>query len=80
MKAHFVKAKIAAKYTKSHKPKNVEAVWRTKEKVLACKLEYQIKQLSKMEKEELIKTKKLGKFFKGKFDCRKFSNVKNIMI
>ena len=47
MKAHFGKAKVAAKYTKTHKPIKLESVWRSREKSLACKLEYQIKAFSK---------------------------------
>lgn len=72
MKAHFGKSKVAAKYTKSHKPTKIEVIWRTREKANACKLEYRIKQLNKTEKEDLIKKQKLGKYFSGKLDCRKF--------
>ncbi len=43
-----------AKYTKSHKPLGVEAVWEAESKSDASKLEYRIKQLSKQEKEDLI--------------------------
>ncbi len=43
-----------AKYTKIHKPLGVEAVWETKSKNDALKLEYRIKQLPKKEKEDLI--------------------------
>ena len=45
-----------AKYTKSHQAEKLEAVWRSKDKSLACKLEYQIKQLTKKinENKELI--------------------------
>lgn len=39
-----------AKYTKSHIPEKLEAVWRCKDKSLACKLEYQLKQLTKKTK------------------------------
>lgn len=45
-----------AKYTKTHKPLGVEAVWEANEKSDALKLEYRIKQLSKSEKEDLIQT------------------------
>ena len=41
-----------AKYTKSHKAEKIEAVWRSKDKSLVCKLEYQIKQLDKSQKED----------------------------
>lgn len=61
-----------AKYTKSHQPEKLEAVWRSKDKSLACKLEYQIKQLTKEQKENLIKGEKISKYLKGKIDCRKY--------
>lgn len=46
-----------AKYTRTHKPLGVEAVWEAKTKSDASKLEYRIKALNKEEKEELITTK-----------------------
>lgn len=44
-----------AKYTKSHKPLKIEAVWEAETKGEALKAEYKIKQLTKPEKEALIK-------------------------
>lgn len=44
-----------AKYTKFHKPIKIEAVFETETKSEALKLEYKIKQLTKAEKEILIK-------------------------
>lgn len=76
MKAHFEKAKVSAKYTKSHKPVKVEAIWRSKEKSLACKLEYYIKTLTKKEKETLIKEGRIATFLKGKVDCRRYVKLK----
>ena len=68
-----------AKYTKSHQAEKIEAVWRTKDKSLACKLEYQIKQLEKSQKEKLIKGERLSTYLKGKIDCRRYYRVeKNI--
>lgn len=61
-----------AKYTKSHKAEKIETVWRSKDKSLACKLEYQIKQLTKQQKESLIGREKLSKYLKGKIDCRRY--------
>lgn len=72
MIAHFGKSKVAAKYTKSHKPVKLEVIWKTKEKSNACKLEYYIKQLNKIEKEDIIKGTKISKYLKGKVDCRRF--------
>lgn len=75
---HISKNKASAKYTKSHNVIKMESAWQTKEKSLACKLEYQIKTLTKAQKEELISGEKLSKYFKGKLDCRRYKKVKNI--
>lgn len=64
-----------AKYTKSHQATKIEAAWRSKEKSLACKLEYQIKQLNKKQKEDLINGEKLSKYLVGKVDCRRYYKV-----
>ncbi len=76
MKAHFSKRKEGAKYTKSHDALKLEAVWRSKEKSYACQLEYQIKHLTKNEKEKIINGEILSKYLKGKVDCRRFHRVK----
>ena len=73
MKKHI--SGTGAKYTKSHKAEKVEAVWRSKDKSLACKLEYQIKQLDKSQKEELINGVKLSTYLKGKIDCRRYYRI-----
>ena len=65
-----------AKYTKSHKVKKIEVVWKSKEKSLACKLEYQIKQLTKKQKEDIINGEKLSSYLKGKVDCRRYYRIK----
>ncbi len=64
-----------AKYTKFHKPGKIEAVWRSKDKSLACKLEYQLKQLTKQQKEEIVKGQRLNKYLKGKIDCRRYYRI-----
>ena len=43
---HLSKDKNSAKYTKSHDAVKLETAWKSKDKSLACKLEYQIKTLS----------------------------------
>ena len=53
----------------------MEAVWRSKDKSLACKLEYQIKQLTKKQKEDLIKGEKLSKYLSGILDCRRYYKI-----
>ena len=54
------KDKRGAKYTKSHNAEKLEIAWKSKEKSLACKLEYQIKTLTKQQKENLIKGEKIS--------------------
>ena len=65
-----------AKYTKSHRPKNIEAVWKATNKGKALKMEFRIKQLSKEEKECLINdNSNLKLFFKGILDLRSYRRV-----
>ena len=71
LEEHVSKSKNGAKYTKSHDVVKMETAWKSKQKSLACKLEYQIKQLSKQQKERLIEGEKLSIFLKGKVDCRR---------
>ena len=67
-----------AKYTKTHQAKKLESIWRSKDKSLACKLEYQIKQLTKKQKEDLICGEKLSKYLHGKIDCRRYYRIKEL--
>lgn len=72
---HLSKGKNGAKYTKSHNVIKLEVAWKSKEKSLACKLEYQIKTLTKKQKETLINGEKLSTYFSGKLDCRKYRRI-----
>ena len=66
-------SKKGAKFTKSHKPEKIVAIWKTSTRSDASKLEARIKQLTKEEKLGLIDDNKLFKlYFKGLVDCRKF--------
>lgn len=65
-------AKNGAKYTKSHNAIKLEVAWQSKEKSLACKLEYHIKHLTKRQKENLIAGEKLSKYLSGIIDCRRY--------
>lgn len=49
-----------AKYTKIHKCKKIEIVFEEKSRSEALKLEYFLKQKSKLEKEKIIKLKKIN--------------------
>lgn len=68
-------SKNGAKYTKSHNAIKLESAWRSKDKSLACKLEYQIKNLNKKQKENLISGEKLVTYLKGNIDCRRYRAV-----
>jgi putative endonuclease len=72
---HISKSKNSAKYTKSHKAIKLEVAWKSKDKSLACKLEYYIKTLTKQQKESLISGEKLSTYLKGKIDCRKYRRI-----
>ena len=69
-------SKKGAKYTKSHAPKMIEIAWKSKDKSLACKLEYYLKRLTKSQKEEIVNGTKMKAFLSGKVDCRRYSVIK----
>ena len=73
MEEHFSKDPKCAKYTKSHKPIKLECVWDAPDKIVASKLEYRIKKLTKKQKEELIICKDLKKFFAERLDTSKYT-------
>lgn len=74
-KEHISRSKKCAKYTLTHEAEKMEALWRTKDRKNASKLEYYIKTLKKNQKEELIDGKKLKDFLSKKVDCRKYKKV-----
>lgn len=59
MKEHYYKTKECAKYTRTRDVTSLEALWTSTTRSEACKLEYQIKKLSKKAKEEIIVKPKL---------------------
>ena len=79
MKEHFSKNEKCAKYTFIHSAKKLEAVWETDNKSLASKLEYAIKKLTKVKKEELIKNRELKTVFSNntKIDVENYRVVRN---
>ena len=82
MEEHFKRDKKCAKYTFVHTAKKLECAWQTKDKSLASKLEYYIKKLKKVQKEELIKNKNLEKYFNKKLKVKEYEivNVKDITL
>lgn len=77
MKEHFTKIN-GAKYTKSHTPKKLEAVWQTENRAEACKLEYHIKRLSKIKKENLIGKNNLEEALGEIIDENQYKRLENI--
>lgn len=69
---HKTKDKKCAKYTVNHSVLNLEKVWDTENRTLASKLEYHIKKLNKIKKEELIKTNNLEKILGSKIEVEKY--------
>lgn len=77
MREHLEKGKKGAKYTSSHNVKKMEIAWKTKDKIRASKLEYYIKTLKKVQKEELIKNpSKLNEFLSDKINCEEYLYIK----
>ena len=54
MGEHFGQTEKCAKYTRSHRAESLEALWTAADRSLASKLEYRIKQLTKVQKLRLI--------------------------
>lgn len=77
LKEHREKGEKTAKYTLTHNAEKIEIAWESENRVLASKLEYHIKTLTKKKKEELIKNSKyLGDFLSNKIDCEEYKIVK----
>ena len=72
MNEHFNKLDVAAKYTHSHTAVKLEIAWESENKSLASKLEYHIKHLNKLNKENLILNKNLDLYLSNKLDTTKF--------
>ena len=76
MNEHFGKSDKCAKYTLTHNAKKLESAWKTENRVLASRLEFFIKKLTKVQKENLIKNKEyLSKYLSDKIDCSKYNSV-----
>lgn len=77
MEEHFSQNKKCAKYTATHQAKKLECVWESENRILASKLEFHIKKnLTKIQKEELIKDSKLlEKFLGNKLDASEYKRI-----
>lgn len=78
MEEHFSQNKKCAKYTAVHQAKKLEAVWESENRVLASKLEFHIKKnLTKQEKENLIKNSELlEKLLGNKIEAKNYKSIK----
>ena len=78
MKEHFSQNEKCAKYTASHQATKLEMVWESENRVLASKLEFHIKKnLTKQEKESLIKNSELlNKLLGNKIEAENYKSIK----
>lgn len=78
LKEHKEKGEKTAKYTLRHEAVKMEIAWESENRVLASKLEFNIKKLTKKQKEELIKNPKLlSEILGDKIQSELYSKVKN---
>lgn len=77
LKEHKEKGEKTAKYTLRHDAIKMEIAWESENRVLASKLEFNIKKLTKKQKEELIKNPKLlNEFLGDKIQLELYSKVR----
>lgn len=77
MKEHFSRNEKCAKYTKTHFARKLECVWQTENRVLASKLEFRIKKLSKLQKEDLINNNNMKVLFEDNIETDKYIRLNN---
>lgn len=77
MSEHFSRNEKCAKYTKTHLARKLECVWQTENRALASKLEFRIKKLSKIQKEDLIKNNNIKALFEDKIETDKYIRLNN---
>ena len=69
-------SKRGAKFTKSHKPKKIVAIWRSNNRSEASKLEFRIKMLTKNQKNLLINNNRNFKiFFNDLLDIKNYKRI-----
>ena len=73
---HQAKNEKSAKYTLNHTVLKFEAAWESETRSAASKLEYNLKKLRKVQKEDLIKNKNnLVLMLEDKLDCSEYKIV-----
>lgn len=78
MEEHFSKNEKCAKYTFHHDVLKLEKLWTTENRSLASKLEFNIKKLNKLQKENLIINDDLfEKLLSDHIECDKYICISN---
>ena len=73
MEEHFNQNDKCAKYTLNHSASKLEVAWETENRVLASKLEYHIKKLTKKDKEKIIQNvDEMNRLLENKVECSKY--------
>lgn len=75
MREHFGKDKRAAKYTRWHTAKRLEAVWQCETRQQASRLEYRTKRLSKAQKEALLVQDNLEELLGGWLNAEEYARA-----
>lgn len=77
LQEHKAKEEKGAKYTHTHTAVKVEAAWQSENRKLASQLEYRMKTLAKMQKEQVIQNNSFfSKFFDKTLEAEKYKRVK----
>ncbi|MNL63096.1 GIY-YIG nuclease superfamily protein [compost metagenome] len=77
MTEHFNQTNKCAKYTLKHEVQKLERYWETENRVLASKLEYHIKKLNKVKKENLVNDPNCLETLLGKkINCEAYNIIK----
>ena len=76
LEEHKSKSQKCAKYTLNHSAIKFEAAWESQTRSAASKLEYNLKKLTKLQKEELIENKRdLLMTFGEKINCEEYTKI-----
>ena len=74
---HYSKRGKGAKYTLNHTAMKFEAAWESSTRSLASKLEYNLKKLSKVQKERIIDNRiDLAVVLEDKLECEEYKRIK----
>ena len=73
---HRAKSEKCAKYTLNHTALKFEVAWESSTRSLASKLEYNLKKLTKAQKESIINNKSnLSVIFEEKLNCEEYTKI-----